>query len=172
MEYTMPLVSSSLATPQPIYIGVDPGMSGGLAIITPDESMGMEMPESERDIWDWFHLWEDRRFYAAFAVIEIVHAMPGNGVSGMFKFGMSYGGLRMALTAAAIPFDGVRPQEWQKALGIKGRDKKDGESQPDFKKRLRARAQQLFPSLEVTLATADALLLAEYCRRTQIGGHQ
>ncbi len=28
---------------------------------------------------------------------------------------------------------------------------------------------QLFPKVEVTLATADALLIAEYCRRKQTG---
>jgi hypothetical protein len=59
----------------------------------------------------------------------------------------------MALTAAQIPFERVRPAAWQKALGcLTGGDK-------NVSKR---RAQELFPQLKVTHATADALLIAYY----------
>ena len=85
----------------------------------------------------------------------------------MFKFGMSYGGLRMALTAAQIPFESATPQNWQKSLGIGKKGKT--ETRTSFKNRLKAKAQQLFPNLKVTLATSDALLLAEYCRRKRTG---
>jgi hypothetical protein len=102
-----------------------------------------------------------------FAVIEKVHAMPGNGVSGMFKFGMSYGGLRMALIAAGIPFEEVQPRAWQKAMGIPPRSKTESGTQ--WKNRLKAKAQQLYPAEKVTLAVADALLIATYCQRKQEG---
>jgi hypothetical protein len=94
----------------------------------------------------------------------------------------------MALIAAGIRFEDVPPQKWQKALGIAPRksgktkmvssadDPKvpflctelrevGGESKTVFKNRLKAKAQQLFPEQKVTLATADALLLLEYCTR-------
>jgi len=47
------------------------------------------------------------------------------------------------------------------------------ESQADFKRRLRARALQLFPGVDLNLMTADSLLLAEACRRIslQMRGH-
>jgi Holliday junction resolvasome RuvABC endonuclease subunit len=89
--------------------------------------------------------------------------MPKQGVASSFKFGVNYGIVRMALTAAGIPFEEVTPQAWQKALGITHRKKTETPS--EWKNRLRARAQQLFPSVSLTLATADALLIAEYCRR-------
>ena len=59
----------------------------------------------------------------------------------------------MALTAAGISFERIRPQVWQKSLGcMTGGDK-------NITKR---RAQELFPQLKITHATADALLIAYY----------
>jgi hypothetical protein len=103
----------------------------------------------------------------SFAVIEKVGAMPGNGVSSMFKFGRGTGVLIGCLIAAGIPFAEVTPQVWQKGFGIPTRRKKGrgAESKTDFKNRLRSVAQKLFPRVDVTSETADALLLALYCQR-------
>ena len=73
----------------------------------------------------------------------------------------------MALTAAGIPFEEVTPVVWQRGLGIPVRKKDESRSQ--FKGRLKAKAQQLFPQVKVTLKTADALLISEYCRRKREG---
>lgn len=135
-------------------------LSGGLKLVS-GATGATSMPKTERDVWEWV-LAVSRRG-EVFAVIEKVHAMPGNGVSGMFKFGMGYGGLRMALVAASIPFEDVTPQAWQKAMGVVQRGKTETKTQ--FKNRLKAKAQQLFPDKEVTLSTADALLIAEFGRR-------
>ena len=153
-----------------LYIGVDPGASGGLASLWFDGDADLAftpMPATERDVFDWFTGQHDEVGGRAFAIIERVHAMPGNGVAGMFKFGMSYGGLRMALTATGIPFEAVEPRKWQKALGIPARNKSETGTQ--FKNRLKAKAQQLFPETRMTLAVCDAVLLAEYCRRAREG---
>jgi len=145
-------------------LGIDPGQSGGIAILWNDrDATTLKMPETERDVW------EAVRFdfgSKAFAFIEKVHSMPGQGVASTFKFGVGYGGLRMALIAAGIPFVEVTPQGWQKALGIPARKKTETKAQ--FKNRLKSHAQQLFPDQQVTLATADALLIAEYGRRTRM----
>lgn len=114
------------------------------------------MPETERDMWDMIRdltAWKDEPTCAA---IEIVHAMPKQGVTSTFTFGKGYGGLRMALIASGIPFREVQPRAWQKELGcLTGGDK-------NVSKR---KAQQLFPSLKITHAIADALLIAEWLRR-------
>jgi hypothetical protein len=62
----------------------------------------------------------------------------------------------MALTAAGIPFERVRPQAWQKAMGCMSKGDKN------ITKR---KAQELFPQIKVTHATADALLIATYGTR-------
>jgi len=149
------------------FIGIDPGQSGGIAWLGNDGTVldCIKMPATEADLWRWFD--KDVRQGPKgliHAAIEKVHAMPKQGVSSTFKFGMEYGGLRMALIAAGIPFDQVTPQAWIKALGI--HSKKKTETGTQWKNRLRAQAQQLFPRETITLAKADALLIAEYCRRT------
>lgn len=153
---------------EPIFVGVDPGQAGGLVAIE-QSLMVTQMPKTERDIWDWFQKVEEKRYpgQKMVALIEKVHSMPGNGVASMFKFGKGYGGLRMALIAAGIPFEEVNPRQWQKALGVAPRGKT--ESKTEFKNRLKALAQQLHPNVKVTLATADALLIATYCQRKHGG---
>lgn len=155
------------------YYGIDPGASGGLACIH-ERLVTVPMPATERDVFEWFRPLGGRDHEGnevEFAVIEKVGGYTASGGpqpgSAMFKFGQSYGGLRMALIAAGIPFEEVTPQRWQKALGVTPRGKE--ETKTSFKNRLKAKAQQLFPKIKVTLATADAILLAEYCKRSQEG---
>ena len=151
-----------------VYIGIDPGQSGGLVALYNDRVVADAMPATERDIWDWFNPPRSPAVpVSVYAVIEKVHSMPNQGVSSTFKFGCGYGGLRMALIAAGIPFEEVTPQAWQKAMGIPRREKTESKTQ--WKNRLRSIAQQLFPSEKVTLKTSDALLIAEYCRRKNRG---
>lgn len=144
-----------------IAIGIDPGASGGIARVGPGESFATRMPGTEADIWEQFR-GRDVRCYHAF--IEQVHAMPGQGVSSTFKFGASYGALRMALVAAGIPFEAVSPGKWQREFGLVF-TKAMGLSPTEKKRRHKARAQELFPAIKVTLATCDALLIAEWGRR-------
>lgn len=146
-----------------MYLGIDPGLSGGIVFLNENEVHSTKMPTTDKDIWDLFNTHRE----ISFAIIEKVHSMPGQGVVSMFKFGMIYGKLLMALTALEIPFEEVTPQKWQKALGIvpKSRD----ETKTEFKNRLKIKAQQLFPKEKVTLATSDALLIATYCQRRHEG---
>lgn len=184
-----------ISPPTTTYVGIDPGASGGLSSLAPSHGSvsAQKMPETERDRWDWI---KSQRMPGrkVVAMIEKVGGfIKGNPAPGsaMFSFGASYGGLRMALIAAGIPFEEVTPQAWQKGLGIpprkphtgkrkvkitKGKNKGKwreekfgGETDGQFKNRLKARAQQLFPENEVTLAIADALLIAEFCRRKHEG---
>lgn len=155
-----------------IFIGIDPGASGGLAVtgllpVVDCREVAIAMPATERDVWEWLAQWAPTLLRQPFAVIEKVGGyMPGSGGnigSAMFRFGHNYGGLRMALVGLGIPFEEVPPRQWQKALGIAPR--KRTESRGAWKSRLKAMAQQLFPRSKATLATADAMLLAEHCRR-------
>lgn len=139
-----------------IYLGIDPGCNGGIAAIDGDGGDPLILTlkdRTETDIRQWldeFPGWECR------AVVEAVASSPQMGVKSAFTFGRGYGFLRGLLTAYRIPFVEARPQAWQKALGCLTKGDKNVS---------KARAQQLFPALKVTHATADALLLATYCRR-------
>jgi len=96
------------------------------------------------------------------AMLERVSAMPRQGVSSTFKFGCQFGLCIGLLTAFRIRYEMVTPVKWQSAMKCRT----GGE-----KKVSRAAAQRLFPDLDwrVTDHEADALLIAEYCRRVTLG---
>ena len=139
-------------------IGIDAGTNGGIAWITDGKPCVEKMPGSLRDLWDLIcditnhpRSTVDGRKYKAY--LEQVHSSPQMGVKSAFTFGNGFGHLEMALTAAGIPFERVRPQVWQKAMGCMTKGDKN------VSKR---KAQELFPSIKVTHAIADALLIASY----------
>lgn len=144
------------------YIGIDPGKNGGIAVMSVDGTVVdvAKMPSTPSGILDFLSSCK----YGSFCVLERVGGMPGNGGSAMFNFGKGYGHLQMALLALGIPTEEVTPNKWEKTyqLGTSGKYTKT-----EWKNRLKAKAQQLFPSLgkKITLATCDALLICEYGRR-------
>lgn len=143
--------------PERIYIGVDPGASGAIAAITPSGVCWVKLSETPADASAFLRdLLVD---HEAVACVEKVGAMPRQGVSSTFKFGWSAGFVEGLLVAHGVPFSHVAPAKWQGALSCRtGGDK-------NVSKR---RAQELWPGVKITHANADALLLAEYARRTEV----
>jgi hypothetical protein len=79
-----------------------------------------------------------------------------------FSFGREFGRLRLAAYAAGHEVHLVRPQKWKQALGLIVYGKGLGRNDTEKKNLNKAKAQELFPTLKVIHATADALLLAQY----------
>lgn len=160
------------------FMGIDPGKQGGIVVLAYQHHLGIpghcvvdyvQMPESELDLWVHLDPWKNRNCVAC---MEAVSSRPGEGVVSSFTFGQGVGRLKMALTAAQIRYELIRPQVWQKELGVVGRKK--GESKAALKERARVRAQALYPSLDLwsiprskgkQMSICDALLLADYCVR-------
>ena len=132
-------------------IGIDPGVNGGIAWITDGKPCVEKMPDTLQDLWELLR--DIANEGDCHAYLEQVHSSPQMGVVSAFTFGNGFGHLEMALTAAGIPFTRVRPQVWQKELGCMTKGDKN------ISKR---KAQELFPSMKVTHATADSLLIATY----------
>lgn len=133
-------------------VAIDPGYSnGGIATINTAGIAGaIKMPQSESEIREYFKsLYHPQTRY----IMEAVHASPQQGASTGFKFGEHFGYMKGVLP---FIFQGgllISPQKWQAALNCRtGGDKNIS----------KARAQELFPDIKVTLATADALCLAYY----------
>lgn len=147
-----------------IFIGIDPGMGGGIAVIFPDNSMlPLSMPQTEKDISDQIKVLTNTKDAEYIAVIEKVNSMPGQGIVSAWKFSGNYHGVRMALICHGVPFIEVQPQKWQQEMGIPKRSKT--ETKVQHKNKLKAKAQQMRPEITVNLKTADAILIAEYCKR-------
>ena len=155
------------------YIGIDPGGSSGAASAITEDGVIETIRFSKTTEKDWWNFFNKLAFdYECFATIEAVGVMPGQGLVSGFAFGKNVGFILGLLTASGIPYEQKIPRGWQKEMGITPRFKpKKGESgteetKPEFKKRLKAKAEQLFPKEKVLTDTADALLIMEYTRRT------
>lgn len=96
------------------------------------------------------------------AWVEDVHAMPRQGVTSSFNFGMSTGIVRGVLAARLIPVHFVSPALWKRHFQL-GADKQQA----------RLRATNLFPEhadlfrRRLDDGRAEALLLAVYGARHQ-----
>lgn len=149
-----------------IIIGLDPGKSGGVAWFDADgRPCAEKMPDTLSDLWDLLdlvvrHIPMIDRQNEVSVYLETVHSSPGMGVVSAFTFGQGYGALEMAVIAANLPLNRVRPQVWQKAMGCMTKGDKN------VSKR---RAQELFPSIKITHAIADSLLIARYGQQMEKG---
>lgn len=148
-------------------ITVDPGKSGGLVCKSDDQPvLAVPMPATEGDLVQLLHQWVTHP-RETIAVVEEVGGFVGKAQPGsrMFAFGRGFGFLLGVLQSMGVRVELVRPQKWQKALGLGSAG--DCASATIWKNKLKAQAQRLHPGINVTLAVSDALLLLEYAvRRT------
>jgi Holliday junction resolvasome RuvABC endonuclease subunit len=138
-----------------LFLGVDPGASGAFAVVTANGQCEgwIKSKETEHDVATWLR---ERAMRIRAGLLEQVHSMPKQGVASSFKFGMSYGFCRGILVASGVAFETITPLKWQQAMRCcTGGDKNVS----------KAAAQRLWPTEKITHANADALLIAELCRR-------
>jgi hypothetical protein len=144
-------------------LGVDPGTEGGVAVLRGDGTVAHvhafrpDMTRADFALVIRCAVAE-LRFAGdnGGALLEKVGYRPHDGGKGTFTFGRGYGWCEMALTCYGAPPRDVLPMMWQARLDcLTGGDKKVS----------RRRAEELFPSVRMTNAVADALLIAEYGRR-------
>lgn len=140
-----------------IYIGIDPGKDGAMALLT-DKSVTI-IPFDERG---YEIALANIRGSDTLCCLERVGAMPKQGVTSMFKFGENFGFIRGLLQANGIPYELVTPQKWKKEFGAT--DKNSAVTV----------CGRLFPSVSLMRTErckkphdgmAEALLMAEYVRR-------
>lgn len=157
--------------PSKIVAGIDPGKTGALAILYPDNSMEFfDVPRVKlrgKDVpayADWQTTWGTALALAGVetVVVEDVASRPGQGVSSMFKFGRTLG-FAHAIVLGARPRPAViftTPSQWKAKLGLLNSSK--GAS--------REKAVALYPCSESRLSRvkddgrAEALLLAHFGR--------
>lgn len=98
-----------------LFIGIDPGMTGAMAAI--DARTGQLIVKRFDGGMDQCEVLDSLPSGRPLGVaIELVHAMPGQGVVSMFTFGKGYGELLGWLKASRIDFSLVSPRSWQRIL--------------------------------------------------------
>ena len=106
-------------------IGIDPGLSGAIAILEDSKIKELfdmpVMPDGKKNkrqlnsallvklIKDNIQNLED-----TVMVVEQVNAMPGQGVTSMFNFGQTFGAIKGICAALGLPIFLVRPAKWKK----------------------------------------------------------
>lgn len=149
-------------------IGIDPGAAGGIAVLKGSQIETYNMPDTFPDIYNLLASLKDGD--DTLAILEDVgHGMPGQSSKATAVFARHNGHLEMALYALGIRTVKVTPQKWQKHYSNSLGKSKDCEKR-EWKNKLKLLAQQMFPSVKVTLKNADAILIA--CYEAEKSGQQ
>ena len=152
-------------------IGIDPGLSGGIAILDDLKIF---------DIYDMTIMSEGKKNKNqlnsaqlvniikkniipsgdTFLIVEQVSAMPGQGVTSMFNFGQTFGSIKGICAALNLPIFFVRPAKWKKHFDLINSSKDAS----------RTKVIEMYPSISPRLSKkkdvnkADAILIARYFR--------
>lgn len=146
-----------------IIFSVDPGFSGawavivdGKATIVGDMPVAGDGPRKRVSANVLAGYMRDAR--PELCVVEMVSAMPKQGVSSTFRFGMGYGAVLATAAIVGVPLELVTPQVWKKFHRLTGLDKEAS----------RQKALDLAPGLTDSLARrrddgrAEAILIGLY----------
>ena len=143
-----------------IFLGVDPGKSGAIAVFYGDGTIHTSL-WSESDYRDLAQICCETD--KCFCIVEKVHSMPKQGVSSSFNFGANFGWIQGLMYALDIPVQLVDPRKWKAYYGL------DNDKQKSI-----ACCKRLFPSVNLKATErckkdhdgiAEAILMAEYGRR-------
>jgi crossover junction endodeoxyribonuclease RuvC len=149
-------------------IGIDPGNAGGMALLCgtgfvvahplPLIAAAKKSKKMALDVHAFAAIvrnWMNDAGGDICAVIEDVHAMPGQGVTSMFSFGRGMGKIEGVFAALGIPIEYVSPQTWKRFYKL-GPDKEQS----------RLVAQRAYPKASLNRkkdeGIAEAILIAVY----------
>jgi hypothetical protein len=171
------------------YMGVDPGLSGAWAIINSEREVVRTalMPTfiytkgRGKKVKDYRHIdcselykdWQEVSGSAngnLICTLEEQRGLPGQSSVATFTFGVVYGITKALLTATSIDYSLVTPSVWKKSI-----------IGPCEEENLKvcsvAKCKEIFPDANLIVKKkgrvadaniAEALLLAEYCRRENL----
>jgi hypothetical protein len=133
------------------YLGVDPGLSGALAIIETINSVPVlidviDMPSTGTGAKARVDIiaaasWIAKHAPSA-AYVERAQAFPGQGVSSGFSYGRAAGALEAVVALCRVPLMLVEASAWKRKLRLPGKDKELA----------RQRALQMFPKQHTLFA--------------------
>ena len=154
-----------------IIVGIDPGLSGAIAILEDNKVLGIfDMPvmaegkKNKRQLnsSQLVNIITDNtdKTKEIAVIVEQVNAMPGQGVTSMFNFGQTFGAIKGVCAALKLPIFFVRPSKWKKHFELINSSKDSS----------RTKVIEMYPSLSNQLSKkkdvnkSDAILIARfYC---------
>ena len=153
---------------QEVIVGIDPGVSGAICILRNGKvTMTCDMPimvdgtKSKRQVnaAELANILINEKIGEHDKIIlESVSAMPGQGVTGMFSFGQSFGVIKGVCAALKLPLHLVRPVKWKKHFNLLNSEKDAS----------RTKVIEMYPYISSQVSKkkdankADAILIAKY----------
>lgn len=168
-----------------MIVGIDPGLTGGIAVLNARrELLWLEPLPVAAGLLDVGGVAGALRradlvpYERPDVFLELVGAMPKQGVTSTFKFGRTFGTIEGVVGALHYPLHLIRPKVWQKVA----HEGTPGNADP--KARSIAAASRLYPGVDLVRGTTatreratkphlglvDALLIAHYGWATLYGG--
>ncbi len=156
-------------------IGIDPGLSGAIAILEEKKVLDIfDMPvmsEGKKNkrqlnsaqLVNIINQYNNSEEELA-VVVEQVNAMPGQGVTSMFNFGQTFGAIKGVCAALSLPIFFVRPSKWKKHFELINSSKDSS----------RTKVIEMYPSLSNQLTKkkdvnkTDAILIARFFIETRL----
>ena len=140
------------------FVGIDPGKNGGVAVFWCDgESDSYRFPKLEYQLPQIIKkiksMAREKKTKLDW-VIEDIHALYGSSAKATFSFGKNLGHWEGVLYSSNVKWETVSPKVWQSEYKL-SKDKKRR------KNKLKKIAQSIV-DYKVTLATADAILIAKW----------
>ena len=148
-----------------LVLGIDPGKSGGIGSIEKNGNANVVRFPLEIENLPFIveAFIEGYKADEVLVMIEHVHSFPTDSRPSAFSFGRNLGQWEGVLYTNELKIKTVPPKTWQKFYDIPQiKDKYER------KRWLKEKAKELFPDCEggntvkITLATCDALLIANY----------
>lgn len=134
------------------YLAIDPGAGGGLAWFDTDGNVASDvMPEGMTAQADRVRALKVGGYITHVIMERVGGYMPGNSGPAAVKFARHCGHLEAICYVMGLPITYVAPQTWQKAIGTYSKEK------AERKRQIKEQMARLYPHLDVTLKTADAL---------------
>ena len=157
-----------------MIIGIDPGLSGAVAILKDNKVLNIfDMPvmsegkknKKQLNSAQLVNIIKDntKNDVEIAVVVEQVNAMPGQGVTSMFNFGQTFGAIKGVCAALNLPIFFVRPSKWKKHFELINSSKDSS----------RTKVIEMYPSLSNQLTKkkdvnkSDAILIAKFYYETK-----
>ena len=155
-------------------IGIDPGLSGAIAILDDNKIIELfdmpVMPDGKKNKRQLnsallVKLIKDniKNLENTVMIVEQVNAMPGQGVTSMFNFGQTFGAIKGICAALGLPIFFVRPAKWKKHFELINSSKDAS----------RTKAIEMYPYISEQLAKkkdvnkSDAIIIARFYSETR-----
>tara|TARA_R100000656_G_scaffold60981_1_gene47190 strand:- start:2775 stop:3281 length:507 start_codon:yes stop_codon:yes gene_type:complete len=140
------------------YLAIDPGKSGGVAIIDDDNVIAYKCPATYKEMAQLIRTIKNDSYvdrYSFVCILERVHAFPTDARSSAFKFGTNYGVWMGILESNNIDYELITPRKWQHDFSL-----------PKIKKERKQELKKIAKCFyeKATLYTADAICMAVWAR--------